>query len=87
MLYFCILIDGAFFFAIKAHTIEIKRVVFNIEFKQFSNHTLNLMDTWVTEFYHFTAVDTNDVIMLMVAIRFLKLCHVFAKLVFGYQIT
>ncbi len=62
-------------------------MVFDFEFQKITHHTLDLMDTRIAEFNHFTAIDADNMVMLLIAIRFLKLGHVFTKLVFGHQIA
>lgn len=59
----------------------------DLEFEQSAHHTLYLLDTWIAEFNHFSAINTDDMIVLFVAVRFLKLRHIFAKLVFGHQVA
>ena len=61
--------------------------MFKIKFQQVANHALDLVYARVAKFYNLTAIYTDNVIMLMVTVRFLKLSHIFTKLVFGNQIT
>jgi len=45
------------------------------------------MDPGITKFNDFTAIDTNDVVMLVIAVRLFELSHIFPKLMFGNQVT
>ena len=62
-------------------------MVFDFEFQEFANHTLDLVNAWIAEFDHLTALDTDNMVVLFVSVRLLKLGHVFAELVFGHQIA
>lgn len=61
--------------------------MFDFKFQQVTYHALNLMDPWITEFNNFTAINADYMIMLVIAIRFFELGHVFPKLMFSHQIT
>ena len=61
--------------------------MFYVEFQNIAHHTLNLLNSWVAKFYDLSAIETDNMIMLLVAIRFFELSHVFAKLMLGNQIA
>ena len=52
-----------------------------------AHHVLDLSDARIAKFHHAAAIQADDVVMLFIAIRFLKLRHIFAKLVFGHQVA
>lgn len=70
-----------------AVTVKVQRVMFDIKFQDIAHHALDLLNTRVAKLHHFTAINADYMIVLFIAVRFFKLRHVFAKLVFGYQIA
>jgi hypothetical protein len=62
-------------------------MVLNLEFKQTPHHALDLLYARIAKLHHFTAVDTNNMVMLFIAIRLFELGHVLPKLVLGYQVA
>ena len=58
-------------------------MVCDVEVKNIPGHFLNLLDPWVTEFKDFSAILTDQVIVLSVFKRFFKLGYVFPKLMPG----
>ena len=62
-------------------------MMFDIKLHKVAHHTLDLVYPWVTKFHHFSALNANDVVVLMVTVRFFELRHVFAKLMFGNQVA
>lgn len=59
----------------------------DVELQDFAHHALDLLDTRIAKLYHFAAIDTNDVVVLLIAVRLLELRHVFSKLMLGHQIA
>ena len=57
------------------------------EFEKFTHHTLDLLNPGVAEFDNLSAIDADNMIMLLVSLGFFELCHVLSKLMFGYQVT
>ena len=61
--------------------------MFDIKFKNITHHTLNLLYSWITKLYNFSAINANNMIMLLVAVGFFELSHVLTKLMLGNQIA
>ena len=53
----------------------------------FFHHLLNAVNAGITKLHHFVAIGANQVIVLPVGKRFLKLADVFSELMPGYQKT
>ena len=61
--------------------------MFDIKFKNITHHALNLLYSWITKLYNFSAINANNMIMLLVAVGFFELSHVLTKLMLGNQIA
>src|ERR671912_1723618 len=59
----------------------------HIEVQYLFHGTLNILDAWITKFYHLMALRTNQMIMLLVTIGFFVLRKIFSELMFAYQIA
>lgn len=70
-----------------ASRIQVQRVVLYLMVEKTAHIVADFLDAGVAEFFYFSTINTNEVVVLLVAIRPLKLRHVFAKLVLGYQIA
>lgn len=57
----------------------------DVEVQKIFGHSLDLHDARIAELKYFFAIGTYQVIVLFVLVRFLKLGHVLAKLVFDHQ--
>ena len=57
------------------------------EFQNIAHHTLNLLNSGVTKLNYFAAIKTDNMIMLLVAIRFFELRHIFTNLMLGNEIA
>ena len=62
-------------------------MMYDIELQKLANGILNVLDAWVTEFHHFVAIGTDQMIMLPVTVGFFVLCQIFPKLMLCYQFT
>jgi len=67
-----------------AGAVENQRVVHHIELEHIAHHVLNILNARVAELHHLVAVGANQVVVLVVTIRFLVLRQVAAELVFRY---
>jgi hypothetical protein len=65
--------------------IQVKRMMGNAKMKQLSHGGADLLHPWITEFKHFFALYTNEVIVLFVSVGLFKMTGVFAKLMLFYQ--
>lgn len=55
--------------------------------EKFFDGVFDALNTWITEFDHFTRVCADHMVMLLGSMRFLKLSNVLSKLVLSDQIT
>ena len=62
-------------------------MVQHIKLQQIPHHVFNVLNPWVTKLQHLATIHTNQVIVLLEAVRLFVLRKVFAELVFFYQIT
>ena len=51
-----------------------------MEVQQLTDHSLDAVNTWVTEFHHFMAFSADDMVVLAVTVALLILSEVTAKL-------
>lgn len=61
-------------------------MVGNGKIEQLAYHGFGLLNSGVAKFHYLSAINTNKVVVLFVAVCFFVECYVFSKLVFGYQI-
>ena len=59
----------------------------DFKFKDFAHHTFDLLDAGITKFQDLTTVNTDEVIVLLIAVGFFVLGQVLSKLMFFDQIT
>ncbi len=59
----------------------------DVEFQDFSNRVLNVLDSGIAKFLHLMTLRTNKVVVLFISVGFFILCKVFAKLMLCNQIT
>ena len=62
-------------------------MVLYLEFEQTAHHALNLLYARIAKLHDFTTVDTDDVVVLFIAVRLFELGHILPKLVLGYQVA
>ena len=62
-------------------------MVVDFDTKYFFYGLFDGLNSWVTELNHFAGIGHDDMIMLLVEIRFFVMCLVLPKLVFSYQAT
>ncbi len=55
--------------------------------KNFFNGLLDGLHARVAKFDHFTGICVDEMVVLFGTVRFFKLCHIAAKLMFAYQIA
>ena len=75
------------FLAVLAYSVKVERMVLNVELEQITYHGLDLVDTRIAKLDHFATLDANNMVVLLIAVGFFKLGHVFPKLVFGNQVA
>src|SRR5690606_19118953 len=73
--------------AVAANPIKIQGMGLNAETQEVFSRILDVLQSWITEFNHFTAIRTNDMVVLPEGIRPFKLGTVFSELVFPYQVA
>jgi hypothetical protein len=59
----------------------------NIKMQDFLHCILYVLNSWIAKFNHFVAFRTDEVIMLLISIRFFVLRQIFAELMFAHQIA
>src|SRR5690606_8747553 len=83
--------NGAGIFAllltVLAYSVQVQRMMLDIELQEVADHGLDLVDARIAKLDHLAALYANNVIVLLITIRFFKLGHVFTKLVFGDQVA
>lgn len=62
-------------------------MVLNFYPKHFFYRRFDRLDSWITKFNYFTGVSENNVVMLFIPVRFLKLSDIFTKLVLANQVA
>jgi hypothetical protein len=62
-------------------------MVQDIEMHQFLHRILDVLDSRIAKLNHFVTVGANEVIVLLVAVRFFVLCQILAKLVLAHQVA
>ena len=62
-------------------------MVFDIKLQDITHHALDLLNPRIAELHYFTAINTDNMIVLFIPVRFLELGHVFAELMFSHQIA
>jgi len=76
-----------FFTPALACPIQIEAVVHDFEMEEISHGGFDLLDTGIAEFNHFSALDTDEMIMLFKSIGFFILGQILSKLMFRDQFT
>ena len=59
----------------------------DFEFENFAHHALDLLYPGIAKFDYFSAIDADNMIMLLKSIGLFELGHIFAKLMFGNQVA
>ena len=75
------------FTSASAPSIQIQIMVQDIEFENLTHGRLDLLDPGITKLNHLATINTDQMIMLFEAKRFLVLREVFSKLMFGDEVT
>lgn len=79
------LIFGSFRFVLTlslAVTVEVERMVCDLKLHEFTHHIFDILDSWVAKLQDIAAIDTDDMIMLSIAIGFFEISRILAELVF-----
>jgi hypothetical protein len=67
--------------------VEVQRMVFYGVVKKNTHVAADLLNTWVAKLFHPPTFDANEVVVLLITVRPLKLGHVLAKLMLGYEVA
>lgn len=75
----------AFFTELCAFAKQVQRMVLNFEFKQITDHGLDLLHAWITEFKNMSAIITDQVVMLLIGKTPFIQRKIFSKLMLHHQ--
>ena len=67
--------------------VEVQRMVFYGVVKKNTHVAADLLNTRVAKLFYPATFDANEVVVLLITVRPLKLGHVFAKLMLGYEVA
>ena len=70
-----------------ALTVQIERVVRDIKLEQVAHHVFDLLNSGVAKLKHLAAVHANEVVVLLVAVRFFVERQVLTELVLFHQVA
>jgi hypothetical protein len=76
-----------FFLAAATDAVQVEGVVGDAEIQQFAYHVFYLLNPRVTKLNNFAAVGADDMVVLLVSVRFFELGKIFPELVLFYEIT
>lgn len=68
-----------------AITIKVQRMVGNAEVENVSRHVLDLLDARVTELEHLATILTDEMVVLRILVRLLKIGNVLTELMLGHE--
>ena len=64
--------------------VEVQGMMRDPEFQKVTHHILNLLNTGVAKFQHFTTIHADEVVVLLISVGFFVLREVFPELVFFF---